>query len=651
MANISSRSFRNIAGVKWYLTRNKKKRAENREYVAIGATNGALVSTFFAQMEKNHEKWGKSGQRVALERDKKGTIVRDEDGRPVERMDRSGRPVLEGEYVQYYSMVQGFGTDELDPNDPEAWKECQRRGLALAKQLSQQAASSTLKNGVIVDKKNADAAASDGHMALVVTEIGASGKLHNHIILDATNRFTGGQLNSAFMTHHRLAKTHDRVLAEIGVEQREDMAQLLAELEVRQKNGEKEASLRKIASEVRERSTAIEDRQDLRYEQWLKENELAKYDRLSELPVEPFAVGELKRRIEAVFRDERSVSWDQMQAAAAEQHLTIAKRGKDVSFGMMRQQADGSFAQPAKSDIRRGTTLGEEFTLERAEQAIEENGVARQQQDLQDEYEPEMRQLKTKTRADVKRIQQEQGLNDSPAVVNALANTYLVELTARGELEAQLQQVRQANEVAARQRAAQELEQQAQQEPAPIEINEPVLDLKVPEVPEPAERALSYRSQMRDLPLPFGAKREDAERRIERLASLDEDYQERFSAGQKPDAEFERRTKEIGIGRKVLDDPKYRDKFHPAVLAQLELRETAKSVANREHDQMVAIDESRLDEGRSARARFVKTRSQIREGKYELVAQRRELSPREQMRAEVERAEREQSREVDLPGR
>ncbi|MEU3041583.1 hypothetical protein ABZ700_11630 [Streptomyces diastaticus] len=649
MANISSRSYRNIAGVKWYLTRNKKKRAENREYVAIGATNGALVSTFFAQMEKSHEKWGRSGQRVALERDKKGTIVRDENGVPVERKDRGGRPVFEGEYVQYYSLVQGFGNDELDPNDPEAWKECQRRGLALAKQLSQQAASSTLKNGVIVDKKNAEEAASDGHMALVVTEIGASGKLHNHIILDATNRFTGGQLNSAFMTHHRLAKTHDRVLAEIGVEQREDMAQLLAELEARQKNGEKEASLRKIASEVRERSTAIEDRQDLRYEQWLKENELAKYDRLSELPVEPFAVGELKRRIEAVFRDERSVSWDQMQAAAAELHLTVAKRGKDVSFGMMRQQADGSFAQPAKSDIRRGTTLGEEFTLERAEQAIEENGVARQQQDLQDEYEPEMRQLKTKTRADVKRIQQEQGLNDSPAVVNALANKYLVELTARGELETQLQQVRQANEVAARQRAAQELEQQ--QEPAPIEIDEPALDVQKPEVLKPAERELPYRSQMRDLSASSGPNREHVALRIERLTSLDEDYQERFVEGQKPDSEFEARVKQIGIGRKILDNPKYRDKFHPAVVEQLELREVAKQVGSRDFERYKALSGADLEDLEVASARLKNTRKQIADGEYELVAQRRELSPREQMRAEVERAEREQSREVDLPGR
>lgn len=349
MATISSQSKRSIGGAKWYFTNNLQKRSEHREYVGISATNGALVGTFFEQMELSHERFGKDKHVGAFERGKYGTFARDDKGNKIPKIDKKGRRVKEPKYVQYYSLVQGFGLEELDPDDPDDWERAQELGRAVA-----------------------EADIFDGHMALVVTEVGGNGKLHNHILIDAVNKMTGKSLNSSKVTHHRLAKTHDRVLEKKDFKQREDMLTLAAEVEARQVAGEKGFSYRKVATQTREVLSEVEERQDERHQVWVEKAALAR-DRGEPLQVEPFSVAELKLRAAKTLSDPRATSWDQLQSVARENHLTISKRGNDVTFGMMRQQADGSWAEPAKTDRRRGSKLGADLTVDRVQEAVERN--------------------------------------------------------------------------------------------------------------------------------------------------------------------------------------------------------------------------------------------------------------------------------------
>ncbi|TLP73309.1 relaxase/mobilization nuclease domain-containing protein [Nesterenkonia sphaerica] len=331
-----------------------QKISEKREYVGISATNGALPSTFFEQMELRHARFGKDKLVGAFERGKYGVHFRDERGRKIPKLDKQGRRVKEPKYVQYYSLVQGFGLDELNPDDPDDWERAQELGQAIA-----------------------EADEFEGHMALVVTEVGGNGKLHNHMLIDAVHKTTGASLDSSKVTHHRLSKTHDRQLLRKNISQREDLLALAAEVEQRQKSKEKGFSYRSVATQSREMPIEVEKRQNDRHQLWVDQAALAARND-QPLPVEPFSVAELNERVTNTLAAPRTASFDELKSVAQEKHLTVDKRGKDITFGMMRQQADGSWAVPGKTDRRRGSKLGADFTADRVEKVIEPNdAVAR----------------------------------------------------------------------------------------------------------------------------------------------------------------------------------------------------------------------------------------------------------------------------------
>ena len=126
--------------------------------------------------------------------------MRDAEGRPVPLKDAKGRTLYESRYVEAYSLVESFGHDELDPDDPASWDTAHRLGRALAEDRF------------------------PGHPVLIATEVsGRSGCVHNHLIIGAVHPQTGKSIDSNLVTHARLALAHDRVLAAQGFEQWADM--------------------------------------------------------------------------------------------------------------------------------------------------------------------------------------------------------------------------------------------------------------------------------------------------------------------------------------------------------------------------------------------------------------------------------------------
>lgn len=298
--------------------------------------------------------------------------------------DANDRPVYESRYIEAYSLVQSFGHDELDPDDPESWSRANDLGRAFAEDRF------------------------PGHPVLVATEInGRSGMVHNHLIVGAVHPETGKSLDSNVVTHARLAIAHDRVLEANGFVQREDMRAMVADAKRRMEEARDQVIAEYAGttseSQHRRKITAAENKVTLTNGPQLsqqqtvrpsvhqeredrRQRELHRYEVNEqtrdaareigiEVPRERFSEIVLESRIEAALSDPRSRSWDTLADVARTHGVTIAKRGQDVSYGMMLAQAEGTFAEPARAHTRRGRSLGDGYRIADVEAAIDQNAA------------------------------------------------------------------------------------------------------------------------------------------------------------------------------------------------------------------------------------------------------------------------------------
>lgn len=525
MATVSAQSTRSSGAASAYA---------QKDAVAISAV-GAAVQTFAGRLAAIRAGHGKDGVRPMHQRDEAGRLVRDEDGKPVAATDGNGRTVYESKYVQAYSLVESFGRDELDPDDPESWQVAQRCGRALAEEVAA------------------------GHPALVATETnGRTGHVHNHIIIGAIHPQTGRSLDSNVVTHSRLAITHDRVLEEVGFEQREDMREIVAAAKrdvaqqrqaVRDEAGFDELT----ASQQQRRLTAAENRVRLdsrdertpaqvREERRQREFELHKLsmqDREAAAglgvaaPRQRFSEIELEARVEDALSDPRATTWDQLDEIGRGHGVTIQRRGKDVSYGMMLADDDGELAEPSRAHRRRGSRLGEGFRVEDVEATLQRNAERRQH------------------RAPGEELGEAGTAEESRSVEEMVAEI-------RAEIDDQRQQWEQSRRM--------KTESVADQPPAEGSAGTPVT--AVPTEPEPEPEPV-FRSRLRGVEAASRGSR--TQQRIDTVAELEEDYRDRDA-----DAEFEQRLSAVGAGERFLRD--YGEHLSPQLHELLSRRMQARGI-------------------------------------------------------------------------
>ncbi|QCQ17185.1 relaxase/mobilization nuclease domain-containing protein [Microbacterium sp. RG1] len=317
MAVVVASSTRSADALINYALEDKPDQKLER-YVMASGVGGLLVSVAKQQMRDVRKRWGK---------DKPGA------------------------FVQAYHVVQSFATDELDPDDPDAWMTAQRLGSALAEQRF------------------------PGRQALIVTQRdGATGCVHNHLVINSIDTKTGRSLDSSLITHARLVEAHEQVLAENGFEQRADLKQAFSDATERRERGEP-SSLRTARSRANH-----ELREFQRHIIWETECDIA--DDLG-LPrnKEPFSLDLLKHRIDVTLTDPESVDWDSFVTVGRSHGVQIEQRGRGgrgISYGLLREEPNGTLAEPTASDRRRGTTLGTAFEMDAVEQALARNLRAHQ---------------------------------------------------------------------------------------------------------------------------------------------------------------------------------------------------------------------------------------------------------------------------------
>lgn len=369
MATISCQPTRTSGAVSAYATKGP---------VAVSALN-ASVPLFEQRLRQIRIQHGKDGYqaRQAVDENGNAAIVKDS----------KGNTVYEAKYVQAYALVQSFAPDELDPNDPASWERAQELGRALAD------------------------AQFNGHPALIATEVnGRSGCVHNHIIVGAVHPETGKSIDSNLVTHSRLALAHDRVLAEHGHQQRDDMvrvaeaaAQQIEEAKAAvqaeidgmpegQRPSESQQKRMLLAAEKNVKFqgtnelTAAEQRDAKRmreYGQYMLNEQTRTAAREIGIEPEPERFSEivLEERIRATLADPRIQSWEDLTEVSREYGLTVKQsaRGNDVSYGMMLEQPDGTLREPARAHTRRGGNkdkgngLGEGFRVEDVQHVIDTN--------------------------------------------------------------------------------------------------------------------------------------------------------------------------------------------------------------------------------------------------------------------------------------
>ncbi|WP_119697606.1 relaxase/mobilization nuclease domain-containing protein [Microbacterium halotolerans] len=348
MATISAQSTRSSGRAQSYGKKGP---------VMISAV-GAPVPLFEQRLREIRIVHGKDGMRPVPVHDD-GRIVRDQHGQPVAKKDAQGRTVYESRYVQAYSLVQSFGPDALDPDDPDSWTRAQELGRAVAEEHF------------------------PGHPVLIATEVsGRSGCVHNHLIVGAIHAETGKSIDSNLVTHSRLALAHDRILAEHGFHQRDDMRDIAADARQRIDDARAHtvANMPTGLSEnqCRRRLTAAEntvklqggtgqhvsqqreDRRQREYERYVLNEQ--QRDAAVAIGIEPeperFSEVVLESRIREALEDPRATSWEALAEIAPEHGATITPRGRDVSYGMMLARPDGTIAAPARAHIRRGGVEG-----------------------------------------------------------------------------------------------------------------------------------------------------------------------------------------------------------------------------------------------------------------------------------------------------
>ncbi|MFP3397648.1 relaxase/mobilization nuclease domain-containing protein [Brevibacterium sp. SIMBA_078] len=546
-------------------------RAQNyakKDAVAISAV-GASVQRFEQRLAEIRRAHGKDGLRPRAEVNEEGKPLRDDKGDYVVAKDGKGNTVYEAKYVEAYSLVQSFGHDELDPDDPESWTRANELGRAIAEDRF------------------------PGRPVLVATEInGRSGCVHNHIIVGAVHAETGKSIDSNLVTHARLAIEHDRVLAEQGFVQREDMRELVADAKRRMDEAREQVIAEhgaKISdSQLRRKITAAENRVTLtngedralqqkqrpsayqvredRRQREFHRYELREQEREATLgigatpPPERFSEIVLESRIRETLNDPRVQSWDDAAEIGRENGVTIKRRGRDVSYGMMLAQSDGALAEPARAHTRRGGVkdsgkgLGDGYRVADVEAAIARNAQLQRAADRQREDQTIAASVKARVARD-----------DAAMQARFDADTHdALDRIQRGPVEDQQKPVDKVPET----------------EPVCV-VPEPT----EPARPEPAR----FRSGLRGVKSKDGS--EKIQQRIVGMAQLEEDYR-----GELPDAEYEARLNAFGIGPHFMRH--YGEHLEPETRRQLTWRVQAKaaSAAERQRGQEHAERGQRLRE-------------------------------------------------------
>lgn len=297
-----------------------KANQRGERYVMASGLGGLLVSVAKQQMRDVRKKWNK---------DRKGA------------------------FVHAYHVIQSFAKDELNPDDPESWMTAQNLGRALAEDRF------------------------PGRQVLVVTQRdGKSGCVHNHLVINSIETKTGKSLDSSIVMHSRLVEAHERVLEAEGFEQRADLKQAFSDATERRERGEP-SGLRRADSTQRS-----ELREFQRYILWEADNDIADEFGGSHKP-EPFSVTVLRASIKQALTDPAAIDWASFREVGRRHSVHIERRGKKgrgISYGMLRLQPDGTLAEPSASDRRRCSSLGADFEIDAVEQALRRNSAAQQAQ-------------------------------------------------------------------------------------------------------------------------------------------------------------------------------------------------------------------------------------------------------------------------------
>lgn len=163
MAYISINATRNSGGAIEYVLNPKVK---NKERVLAMRGSNVVADNALEQMHSTREAYLKNGINA-----------------------NTGE-----QYLQAYRLKQSFGTNELDPTNSDDIEKCNLLGYELAQK------------------------AFPNNEALVVTHgDGAGGKLHNHIIINATSFKDGKQLRGNQKEWKTLVRLGDEVLRENGM--------------------------------------------------------------------------------------------------------------------------------------------------------------------------------------------------------------------------------------------------------------------------------------------------------------------------------------------------------------------------------------------------------------------------------------------------
>ncbi|SDS55414.1 relaxase/mobilization nuclease domain-containing protein [Microterricola viridarii] len=321
MAVIMASPTRSSAALVNYVLADKKDQRGER-YVMASGVGGLLVSVADKQMRDVRKKFNK---------------------------DKAGA------YVQAYHVIESFGKDELLPDSPDSWLTAQKLGRALAEDRF------------------------PGRQVLVVTQRdGKTGCIHNHLVINSIETKTGKSLNSSIVMHSRLVEAHERVLESEGFEQRADLKQAFSDATERRERGEPSGMRRAHSvqhSELREFQRHI---------QWEVNNEIADEFGFPHDP-EPFSATVLKHCIGRALTDPAATDWASFVEAGRTYGVRIEQRGKKgrgISYGMLREQPDGTLAEPSSSARRRCATLGADFEMDAVEEALARNGALVQAQAL-----------------------------------------------------------------------------------------------------------------------------------------------------------------------------------------------------------------------------------------------------------------------------
>lgn len=205
-------------------------------------------------------------------------------------------------FMQGYRIIQSFSDKELDPNKPEDIEKCNAIGYELARE------------------------AYADHEVLVVTHgDGVGGKLHNHLIVNATSFETGKQLRGERTKWQWIAEKSDEVLKRNGIEpiQRKDHA-------------------------VKPRTQA--------------EIRLASEDKY-------VWKDDLRGRLNEAFEDERSIDKESFKTVLDEEYGITTKKWTDTGKHITYEFED----ENGTKRKARSTSLGESYTRENVESLLLEN--------------------------------------------------------------------------------------------------------------------------------------------------------------------------------------------------------------------------------------------------------------------------------------